>query len=170
MRALFGEHMWDNLMIGVNKWSFSAGAVEDREKTCVFTPKRCRDEKAFSTSMMAAIEAKFHVGRNLTFAFIDSWAKHPMNLNDERQQDAFRRESNILWHFALKSKEFAFKSIQDVLEENEKLREENESLNDVLNKNISEIMNVLHTQDLEISRLDSEQSETAEVVASKFLK
>lgn len=32
--------------------------------------------------MMNAFEDKFHVGRNLTFAFIDSWAKHPMNLGD----------------------------------------------------------------------------------------
>ena len=62
--------------------------------------------------MMVAIEEKFHVGRNLTFAFIDSWAKHPMNLNDTQQQAAFARETDILWNFANSSKEFVFKSIQ----------------------------------------------------------
>ena len=72
----------------------------------------CRDEAAFSKSMMGAIEEKFHVGRNLTFAFIDSWAKHPMNLNDTQQQAAFARETDILWNFANSSKEFVFKSIQ----------------------------------------------------------
>ncbi len=36
--------------------------------------------------MMNAIEEKFHIGRNLTFTFIDSYAKHPVNLEDEVQQ------------------------------------------------------------------------------------
>jgi len=35
---------------------------------------------------MKVIEEKFHVGRNLTFTFIDSFAKHPNNLNDLTQQ------------------------------------------------------------------------------------
>ena len=168
MRALFGEQMWDNLIVGVNKWSFSASNVAERNKTCVFTPKRCRDEQAFSMSMMRAIEAKFHVGRNLTFAFVDSWAKHPMNLNDELQQEAFRRKSNILWNFALNSNELAFKSIQDVLEENHKLIEENEELSNVLKNNITEILNVLRSHELVISRLDSEQIQISEDVASKL--
>jgi hypothetical protein len=38
MRALFGENMWDNLIVGVNKWSFSESAVQERNKTCVYTP------------------------------------------------------------------------------------------------------------------------------------
>ena len=47
------------------------------------TPDQCRDEATYSASMMNAIEEKFHVGKNLTFAFIDSWAKHPMNIEDQ---------------------------------------------------------------------------------------
>jgi hypothetical protein len=46
-------------------------------------PEHCRDEAAFSRSMMDAINTKFQIGKNLTFAFIDSWAKHPMNLDDQ---------------------------------------------------------------------------------------
>ena len=103
----------------------------------------CRDEAAFSKSMMGAIEEKFHVGRNLTFAFIDSWAKHPMNLDDQHQQDAFARETDILWNFALSSEEFVFKSIQDVLDENEKLKEEVE----YLNENIDAILERLESID-----------------------
>ena len=93
MRALFGENMWDNMLICVSKWSYSASAVKDRNETCIYTPKKCRDEKAFSTAMMNAMEEKFHVGRNLSFAFIDSWAKHPKNLDDALQQEAFERET-----------------------------------------------------------------------------
>ena len=43
--------------------------------------------------MMNAIEEKFHVGRNLFFAFIDSWAKNPINLDDQVLQDAFDKET-----------------------------------------------------------------------------
>ena len=28
MRALFGDNMWDNLIVGVNKWSYSESAVQ----------------------------------------------------------------------------------------------------------------------------------------------
>ncbi len=68
----------------------------------------CRDEATFSKSMMAALKESFHLDRDLTFAFIDSFAKHPMNLEDQQQQDAFAREADILWNFALNSKEFVF--------------------------------------------------------------
>ena len=51
MRALFGENMWDNMLICVSKWSYPAFAINDRNETCILTPKKCRDEKAFSTSI-----------------------------------------------------------------------------------------------------------------------
>ena len=103
--------------------------------------------------MMGAIEEKFHVGRNLTFAFIDSWAKHPMNLEDKQQQDAFTRETDILWNFAISSEEFVFKSIQDVLEENEKLRAEVE----YLNENIDNILKQLISINSDIGNLTEKQ-------------
>ena len=119
----------------------------------------CRNEAAFSKSMMGAIEEKFHIGRNLPFTFIDSWAKHPLNLGDQQQQDAFARETDILWNFALSSEEFVFKSIQDVLDENEKLKAEVEYLNEnidfilgqliTINSDIGNLTETVHT-DLEI--------------------
>ena len=38
MGALFGDKVWDNLMVGVNKWSFSEKAVEERNNICIDTP------------------------------------------------------------------------------------------------------------------------------------
>jgi len=102
----------------------------------------CRDEAAFSKSMMGAIEEKFHIGKNLTFAFIDSWAKHPMNVGDQQQQDAFARETNILWNFALSKEEFVFKSIQDVLDENQKLKAEVEYLNENIDYILEEMISI----------------------------
>ena len=68
---------------GISKWPLDQVSVDQRNKTCVMTPKQCRNEATFSASMMSSIEEKFHVGRNLTFAFIDSWAQHPMYLEDQ---------------------------------------------------------------------------------------
>ncbi len=65
--------------------------------------------------MNQIIETKFQIGRNLSFAFIDSWAKHPSNLDDLYQQAAFEREASILWQAATSTEEFVFKSIQDIL-------------------------------------------------------
>ena len=38
MRALFGDNMWDNPLVGVNKWSFTEHEVQKRNETCFFTP------------------------------------------------------------------------------------------------------------------------------------
>jgi hypothetical protein len=83
MQALYGRNMWDNVLVCVSKWSFKQSEVDERNKACIASPEQCRDEAAFSRSMMKAIEQKFQVGRNLTFAFIDSWAKHPIHTEDQ---------------------------------------------------------------------------------------
>jgi hypothetical protein len=112
--------------------------------------------------MMEAIEEKFHVGRNLTFAFIDSWAKHPMNLGDQQQQDAFARETNILWNFALSKEEFVFKSIQDVLDENQKLKAEVE----FLNENIDTIYKRLNTIEKNLAEQEVGLTEAGKNISS----
>jgi len=78
-------------------------------------PEYCHDEQWFMTGISTILESKFHINRNLPFAFIDSWAKHPLNIDDIFQQDAFARETEILWKSATSSEEFVFKSIQDIL-------------------------------------------------------
>ena len=45
-------------------------------------PEYCRDENWFMSGINQILDSKFHIGRNLTFAFIDSFAKHPSNLDD----------------------------------------------------------------------------------------
>lgn len=84
-------------------------------RTCIAAPQYCHDENWFMASMNSILESKFHIGRNLPYAFIDSWAKHPSNLDDAHQQEAFARETEILWKAATTSAEFKFKSVQDIL-------------------------------------------------------
>jgi hypothetical protein len=83
--------------------------------TCIILPEYCHDENWFVTSMNSILESKFHIGRQLPFAFIDSWAKHPLNLGDEQQQAAFARETSVLWEAVAASEDFFFKSVQDIL-------------------------------------------------------
>jgi len=35
MRALFGEDMWDNLIVGVNKWPYSQADIDVRQYTAL---------------------------------------------------------------------------------------------------------------------------------------
>jgi hypothetical protein len=126
----------------------------------------CRDEAAFSKSMMEAIEEKFQVGRNLKFAFIDSWARHRMNLEDQQQQDAFTRETNMLWKFALNFEELVFKSIQDVLDENKKLKRDlqyrDETIDFILEQLVkinSDIGNLTETVHKDIEKLSENLKE-----------
>ena len=78
-------------------------------------PEYCHDETWFMSGIGGILEAKFHIGKNLSFAFIDSWAKHPTNIGDLVQQEAFSRETEVLWQAATSSEEFFFKSVQDIL-------------------------------------------------------
>ena len=84
-------------------------------RTCELLPEYCHDERWFMSGISNIIESKFHIGRNLTFTFIDSWAKHPLNLDDLFQQEAFNREAEKLWKEATTSEEFFFKSVHDIL-------------------------------------------------------
>jgi hypothetical protein len=111
--------------------------------TCIESPDYCHDENWFRTSMNEILEEKFHIGKNLTFAFIDSYAKKPSNLDDILQQAAFARETTILWNAATSSEEVVFKSVQDILEENKELKVEVEYYKGVLDDNITDFFEAL---------------------------
>jgi regulator of replication initiation timing len=80
------------------------------------------------------------------------------------QQDAFDRETGILWNFATTVQEFAFKSIQDVLEENDQLKRENAHLKDILESNITEILKVQEEHTKELTNLQINQGHTSDSI------
>ncbi len=129
--------------------------------TCIASPDYCHDENWFRTSMNEILEEKFHIGKNLTFVFIDSWAKHTSNLDDMVQQAAFERETSILWNIATSSEEFVFKSIQDILEENKELKSQVEYYKGVLDDNITDIFGALKDHDNDITNLRIQQGHTS---------
>ena len=134
MRALFGEHMWNNLVIGVSFWSFKSDLVNYRENTCQWSPANCRNEQWFEKSMKDILKDKFHIKQDFPFVFLDSWAKHPMNINDGEQKQKFDRESKKLWMLAKRAKPFNFMILNDVLEENHVIKKRNAELEDMINK------------------------------------
>jgi hypothetical protein len=111
--------------------------------------------------MNEILEEKFHIGKNLTFTFIDSWAKHPSSLEDTLQQAAFKRETTLLWNAATTSEEFVFKSIQDILEENRELKVEVEYYKGVLDDNITDIYESLKVHDNDITDLRIQHGHTS---------
>jgi len=140
MRALFGERMWDNLVIGVSFWSFKDDIVKYRRNTCQWSPSNCKDEQWFAKSMLSILQEKFHIKQDLPFVFLDSWAKHPMNVNDEEQKVKFHTESEKLWSLAKQSKPFKFMTVNDVLEDNHIVKKRNAELEQMIEKDISYLM------------------------------
>ena len=111
--------------------------------------------------MNEILEEKFQIGKNLTFTFIDSWAKHPSNLDDTFQQAAFERETTILWNTANSSEEFVFKSIEDILEENKELKVEVDYYRGVLDDNITDISETLKVLTKDLTNLWIQQGHTS---------
>ena len=63
------------------------------------------------------LQERFHVTKNLTAVFINSWSQQPWNLQDELQQVAFRTETKKLWETFSVMDSFEFNTIQDVIKE-----------------------------------------------------
>eukprot|EP00092_Neocalanus_flemingeri_P005208 GFUD01005601.1.p1 GENE.GFUD01005601.1~~GFUD01005601.1.p1 ORF type:complete len:567 (+),score=149.53 GFUD01005601.1:90-1703(+) len=156
MRALFGEQMWNNLVIGVSFWSFKSDVVDYRRNTCKWSPGNCRDEEWFSKSMLNILQEKFTMKYDLPFVFLDSWAKHPMNINDEEQKEKFNIESQKLWLLAKEAKPFDFMTVNDVLEENHVLHKRNAELEDMIKNDIAELKKATQKHESSFNLVHSE--------------
>ena len=84
-------------------------------RSCAILPEYCRDEQWFISGISSVLKANFHVDKTLPFVFVDSWAKHPLNIDDLVQQEAFNRETEVLWKVMTSSEQLVFKSVEDIL-------------------------------------------------------
>ena len=78
MCSLFGEAWWDFMVIGVSKWKYSQEAIDERQEACDHygnPSENCKDEEWFKREIGSQLEEKFHVNRNFTFVFIDSFSQ-----------------------------------------------------------------------------------------------
>ena len=86
MSSLFGEAWWDFMVIGVSKWKYSQEAIDDRQEACDHygnPSENCKDEDWFRREIGSQLEEKFHVNRNFTFVFIDSFSQVSSFLTEE---------------------------------------------------------------------------------------
>ncbi len=114
----------------------------------------CHNEAWFQNEVTKEFENKFNLEEiQLTFAFIDAWAKHPDNIGDQLQQSSFERETGILWNFATTSENVEFKSIQDVLVENLELKIKNQYLEDLIQFNLTDMVEMIKTNVEEIAQV-----------------
>jgi len=134
MQALFGEEFWLNTIIGVSHWAYDSHSVTSRNRTG-------DTEEKYMADMNAMLKEKFHIEDELMGVFIDAFAKYEPD--DQDQQDAFERETSKLWNFTRSKETFAFRTINDVLNENQALKAEVTWLNDVITTNITDLNNLI---------------------------
>jgi len=105
-------------VVGVSFWSYQQDIVKFRQSMCQYGELNCRDEKWFAREMSAILKEKF-------FVFLDSWAKHPLNIQDSAQQKVFRKEAEKLLSIGNTASPFEFRTVNDVLAENHILKKRN---------------------------------------------
>ena len=110
MEALFGIGFWDHVILGVSHWKYDISSVIERNHTG-------KNEAWWIEDKNKQLQARFVLEKDLDVVFIDSWSQQSWNLEDELQQVAFKRETKKLWDLFSVMDNFAFKTIQDVIEE-----------------------------------------------------
>ena len=110
MEALFGIGFWDHVILGVSHWKYDISSVIERNHTG-------KNEAWWIEDKNKQLQARFVLEKDLDVVFIDSWSQQSWNLEDELQQVAFKRETKKLWDLFPVMDNFAFKTIQDVIEE-----------------------------------------------------
>jgi hypothetical protein len=139
MSALFGVRWWDFTTIAVSFWPYDQDSIDGREEECELYPESCKDEAWFQREMNSQIQEKFHVTKNFTFVFTDSWSQTKPHVDDPVEQEHWIEQTLKLWEIASTGEHFEFKTIDDTLEENQAMKEEIEWLNDVITTNISDL-------------------------------
>jgi len=116
LETLFGPVFWDNVEMLITKWPMDKHSRAMRNISG-------QTEEWLIDEMNAGLQKVTHLKRNLTAYFIDSWSQLGPNLDDKDQQDAFNEETDRLWKRASSLDLFAFKTIQDVLQDLKKCQD-----------------------------------------------
>jgi len=137
MSSIFGEAWWDFMMIGVSKWPFDQASIDERQGDCDYygdPSENCKNEAWFIREFNTQLQNRFHLTKNFTFAFMDSYSQAGPDLQDVTQQEHWREETSKLWKWATENDRFDFLTIDDILKENNDLKEEIKNLNATIGK------------------------------------
>ena len=80
---MFGDAFWDFTIIGVSHWAFDSNSIAERNHTG-------KNEEWFLAEWNKQFKDKFHMEKDLSGVFIDSWSQQPWNIEDPGQQDVFQ--------------------------------------------------------------------------------
>jgi len=110
MEMLFGYKFWDNVILEATHWAYDANSIRQRNSTG-------KNEEWWTKDKNEALRKEYHLDHDLDAVFIDSWAKQEWNIEDTTQQEAFDRETEKLWKYATNNAPFAFRTIENVLDD-----------------------------------------------------
>lgn len=110
LETMFGRAFWENVVLCASFWPYDQHSIDVRNS-------QGKTEEWWAAEMNSQLQKRFHLYHNLTAVFIDSWAKMPINIDDPLQQDAFERNTTTLWNLTLHFEPFAFKTLEDVLDD-----------------------------------------------------
>ena len=132
MSSIFGDTWWDFMMVGVTKWPYDQGSIDERREMCDMygdPSDNCKNEDWLIRELTDQLVDKFNISQTLPFAFLDSFSQSGSNLDDQTQQEHWIRETETLWHEATGNGEtFSFQDINDAYKEIERLRRKNKRL------------------------------------------
>jgi len=137
---VYGKKWWEKTIIGVSKWEYSEGAIEERNNTCSEYPDYCLDEATFISEATKHLKETFELNINFTFAFMDSYSQAPQNQNDEVQQEHWIIETEKLWKWATeRNEDIDFLTINDLWEEIDTMQDEIDTMHDEIDTMHDEI-------------------------------
>ena len=115
--TMFGDHVWEHMVIGVSFWPHDANSIANRERNCQAGAKRCKNEAWFKQQIQKHFLKDIYVNRTFEFVFADSQSQLPENIQDTAQQRIWEAETEKLWTFATSQAEpMKFKDINDIIQ------------------------------------------------------
>merc|ERR1711892_613848 len=152
MSSIFGKRWWQYMVIGVSFWKLDQDSIDEREAMCEHNPAKCKNEDWFIREINKQIKEKFHIEKNFTYAFIDSYSQAWPDDEDPVQQGHFQEQAGVLWNETIsRNSSLVFKGIDDVLDENAEMRERIKWLEDVLTNNITMLMSRMNATEKEVT-------------------
>merc|ERR1712156_1054385 len=140
MVSMFGDKMWENVIIAVSFWYHDVNSRRLR-----LWPKPgtniTHDEEWFKKTWGDSLRDKFEIPEHvaLDFVFIDSQSQLPYNVDDDVQQEIFKNETKKFWELQSQKSTFKFRTIDDVLTENILLKEERRALENIVYKHMGSL-------------------------------
>ena len=130
LRIMFGDEMWNHVILGFTNWGYDASSISERERRYVNSNEsklffikctqlskifcRSRNEEWKLRETNRVLQEKHGITQTLRGVYLDPFADTSTDTNVQR---AFNRQISKLWSFISQKDAFEFKSMQDILDD-----------------------------------------------------